>query len=125
MAISTRVLGLLAAAFLAAFPGAGSSAAEIKVMISGGMTAAYKELLPVFEQRTGNTVSTAYGPSMGTTVNAIHVCLARGEEADVLIMVKEALVQLIEQGKADGSTRVDLVRSPIGVAVRAGAAKPD
>lgn len=125
MAISTRVLGLLAAAFLAAFPGAGSSAAEIKVMISGGMTAAYKELLPVFEKRTGNTVSTAYGPSMGTTVNAIPVRLARGEEADVLIMVKEALVQLIEQGKADDATRVDLVRSPIGVAVRAGAAKPD
>jgi molybdate transport system substrate-binding protein len=125
MAISNRVLGILAFVILAALPDASSSAAEIKVMISGGLTAAYKELVPGFEQRSGNTVSTAYGPSMGTTVNAIPVRLARGEEADVLIMVKEALVQLIEQGKADGATRVDLVRSPIGVAVRAGAAKPD
>ena len=113
------------AALMAILPVAASPASEVKVMISGGMTAAYKQVVPVFERKTGLTVSTAYGPSMGTTPNAIPVRLARGEEADVLIMVKEALVDLIAQGKAIGATRVDLVRSPIGIAVRAGSLKPD
>src|SRR5207237_1412891 len=74
---------------------------------------------------TGNTVVTAYGPSMGTTQNAIPVRLARGEPVDVLILVGYALGDLIKQGKAVADSRVDLVRSPIGIAVKAGAPKPD
>jgi molybdate transport system substrate-binding protein len=62
---------------------------------------------------------------MGTTENAIPVRLARGEAADVLIMVGDALGLMIEQGWADPASRVDLVRSPIGMVVRAGAPKPD
>ena len=100
-------------------------ASEVRVMISGGLTPAYKELVPQFERTTGNTVVTAYGPSMGTTENAIPVRLARGEAADVLIMVGDALGLMIEQGRADAASRVDLVRSPIGMVVRAGAPKPD
>jgi len=65
-------LRALALAFAAALFLAGSAgAAEVRVMISGGLTAAYKELVPEFERSTGNKVLTAYGPSMGTTVNAI------------------------------------------------------
>lgn len=115
------VLGVLAAA--AAAPTAG--AAEVRVMISGGLSAAYKELVPQYEQMTGNTVITSYGPSMGTTTNAIPVRLARGEAADVLIMVGDALGVMISAGYALADTRVDLVRSPIGIAVRAGTPKPD
>jgi molybdate transport system substrate-binding protein len=62
---------------------------------------------------------------MGSTENAIPARLARGEDADVLIMVGDALGRMIEQGKAIAGTRVDLVRSPIGMVVRAGAPKPD
>jgi molybdate transport system substrate-binding protein len=102
-----------------------ASAAEIRVMISGGLTAAYKVLVPEFERATGHTVVTAYGPSMGTTVNAIPVRLDRGEPADVLIMVGYALKDLADKGKAIPDSRVDLVKSPIGVAVKAGAPKPD
>jgi molybdate transport system substrate-binding protein len=102
-----------------------ASAAEVRVMISGGLTAAYKELVPEFERATGNKVITAYGPSMGTTVNAIPVRLERGEPADVLIMVGYALGDLIKQGKVTADSRVDLVKSPIGMVVRAGAPKPD
>jgi molybdate transport system substrate-binding protein len=102
-----------------------ATAAEIKVMISGGLTAAYRELVPKFEETTGNKVTTAYGPSMGTTVNAIPVRLARGEPADVLIMVGYALADLAKQGKVVATSQVDLVRSPIGLAVRAGAPVPD
>src|SRR6201991_32233 len=103
----------------------GASAAEVRVMISGGLTAAYKELVPEFERQTGNKVITAYGPSMGTTVNAIPVRLERGEPVDVLIMVGYALGDLAKQGKVIAGSSVDLVKSPIGMAVKSGAPKPD
>ncbi len=125
MKIATIVARLAGAAIIALSVHGAAAAAEVKVMISGGLSAAYKELVPQFEKATGNTVVTAYGPSMGTTENAIPVRLARGEAADVLIMVGDALGKMIEQGKAQEGTRVDLVRSPIGMVVRAGATKPD
>jgi molybdate transport system substrate-binding protein len=115
------VLGLAAAVLLANAAGA----AEVRVMISGGLTAAYHALVPEFERVTGNKVLTAYGPSMGTTVNAIPIRLQRGEPADVLIMVGYALGDLVKQGKVVADSRVDLVKSPIGIAVRSGAPKPD
>jgi len=102
-----------------------ASAAEVRVMISGGLTAAYKELVPEFERVTGNRVLTAYGPSMGTTINAIPIRLERGEPADVLIMVGYALGDLIKQGKVVADSRVDLTKSLIGVVVKSGAPKPD
>jgi molybdate transport system substrate-binding protein len=102
-----------------------ASAAEVRVMISGGLTAAFNALVPEFEKTSGNKVLTAYGPSMGTTVNAIPVRLERGEPADVLIMVGYALGDLIKNGKVVADSRVDLVKSPIGVAVKTGAPKPD
>jgi molybdate transport system substrate-binding protein len=94
-------------------------------MISGGLTAAYKVLVPEFERLTGHKVLTAYGPSMGTTINAIPIRLERGEPADVLIMVGYALGDLIKQGKVIAGSRVDLSKSLIGVVVRSGAPKPD
>lgn len=102
-----------------------ASAAEVRVMISGGLTAAHKALVPEFERVTGHKVLTAYGPSMGTTANAIPMRLERGEPVDVLIMVGYALDDLVSKGKATGDSKVDLVRSPIGVAVKSGAPKPD
>jgi molybdate transport system substrate-binding protein len=102
-----------------------ANAAEIRVMISGGLTAAFNALVPEFERTTGHKVITAYGPSMGTTPNAIPVRLERGEPADVLIMVGYALGDLIKQGKVVADSRVDLVNSKIGIAVKAGAPKPD
>ena len=115
----TLALGVAAALWLAG----SAQAAEVHVMISGGLSAAYNALVPEFEKATGNKVITAYGPSMGTTVNAIPMRLERGEPADVLILVGYALGDLIKKGKA--SDRVDLVNSKIGVAVKAGSPKPD
>jgi molybdate transport system substrate-binding protein len=89
------------------------------------LTAAYNALVPEFERTTGNKVITAFGPSMGTTVNAIPVRLERGEPADVLIMVGYALGDLIKAGKVVADSRIDLVKSPIGIAVKSGAPKPD
>jgi molybdate transport system substrate-binding protein len=115
------LLGLAGALLLAG----SATAAEVRVMISGGLTTAYNALVPEFERATGNKVLTAYGPSMGTTVNAIPIRLERGEPADVLIMVGYAIGDLVKQGKVTAESRVDLVKSPIGIAVKSGAPKPD
>jgi molybdate transport system substrate-binding protein len=100
-------------------------AAEVKVMISGGFSAAYNQLVPEFERVTGNKVTTAYGPSMGATPEAIPNRIQHGESVDVVIMVGSALDVLIKNGKVASDSRVDLAKSTIGVAVREGAPKPD
>ncbi|KVS11209.1 substrate-binding domain-containing protein [Burkholderia multivorans] len=100
-------------------------AAELHVMSSGGFTAAYKALGPRFAADTGNTLDTTLGPSMGKSPEAIPNRLARGEPADVVIMVGYALDELIRQGKVVPGSRVELADSRIGMVVREGAAKPD
>jgi molybdate transport system substrate-binding protein len=102
-----------------------AGAAEIKVMISGGFSAAYKQLVPQFEKMTGHKVETAYGPSMGDTPQAIPNRLERGEPADAVIMAGSAVDTLIKKGKVAANGRFDLAESIIGVAVREGAPKPD
>jgi len=125
MRISTHFRSLALGVAGALLLSGAAGAAEVRVMISGGLTAAYKALVPEFERQTGNKVLTAFGPSMGTTVNAIPVRLERGEPADVLIMVGYALGDLVKKGKVVAGTEVDLTRSPIGISVKAGAPKPD
>jgi molybdate transport system substrate-binding protein len=98
---------------------------EIKVVTSGGFTAAYLELVPAYEGATHNKLLTEFGPSMGTTHNAIPVRLDRGEAIDVVILAAPALDDLIKQGKVRPGSRVDLVQSKIGMAVKAGAPRPD
>jgi molybdate transport system substrate-binding protein len=98
---------------------------QITVVTSGAFTAAYLELAPEYERATHDKLVTEFGPSMGTTQNAIPVRLERGEEIDVVIMAAPALEALIEQGKVRADSRVDLVRSYIGMAVKSGAPKPD
>lgn len=100
-------------------------AADIKVVTSGAFTAAYLKLVPEYEHATHNKLVTEFGPSMGTTHNAIPLRLERGEEIDVVIMAAPALADLIKQGKVRADSRVDLVQSKIGMAVKAGAPKPD
>jgi len=98
---------------------------EIKVVTSGGFTAAYLEVVPEYEGATHNKLVTEFGPSMGTTHNAIPIRLERGEAIDVVIMAAPALDELIKQGKVRAGSRVDLVQSKIGMAVKAGAPHPD
>jgi molybdate transport system substrate-binding protein len=116
--INLTALALLAFSALA-------QAEEVRVMTSGGFTAAYKILGPKFAAATGNTLATSLGPSMGKAPEAIPNRLARGEHADVVIMVGYALDDLIKQGKVDPASRVELADSRIGLVVREGAPTPD
>jgi len=98
---------------------------EIKVMTSGAFTAAYLELVQQFEQLTRHTVVTSFGASMGDAPDSVPVRLARGEAVDVVILVAGALDELIKSGTIAAASRVELARSAIGLAVRAGAPRPD
>jgi molybdate transport system substrate-binding protein len=71
------------------------------------------------------TVVSAFGGSMGNAPDAIPQRLARGEPADMIILARSALDQFANQGVVRPESRVDLVDSRIGLAVRAGAPKPD
>ncbi len=114
LALAIAVLALPAALF-----------AQLQVIMSGGFAAAYQELLPEFEKTAGITVTTLRGQSQGDAPTAIGAQLRRGVPADVVIMSKEGLDQLIADGRIVARTNVDLARTPLGVAVRAGAPKPD
>jgi molybdate transport system substrate-binding protein len=113
-------------AFILVLASVGAACAgELRVMTSGAFTAAYLELVPQFEHSTGNNVVTAFGASMGNAPDSIPMRLQRGEAVDVVILANSALDQLITQGKVLRGSRVDLVRSSIGVVVRAGTPKPN
>jgi len=102
-----------------------AQAGEVRVVTSGAFTAAYLELVPQFERTAKQTVVTAFGPSMGSAPDSIPSRLERGEAIDVVILAAPQLDALIAQGKVVAGSRVDLVRSAIGVAVRSGAPRPD
>lgn len=98
---------------------------EIVLMTSGGFAAVSDELKPGFERSSGHKVSTVYGSSMGGAPDSIPARLARGEAADVVVLARPALDQLVAQGKVVPGSQVDLVHSLIGLSVRKGAPRPD
>lgn len=100
-------------------------AADIRVVSSGGFAQAYKNLAPAYERASGDHLLSEWGPSMGSTKNAIPARLARGEQIDVVIMVGDALDKLMQEGRLVPGSKVVLANSPIACAVRHGAAKPD
>ena len=102
-----------------------ANADEIHVASSGGFAAAYRALAPGFEARTGHTLVAVWGPSMGETSGAIPKRLERGEPIDVVIMVGDALDKLVQQGRVEDAGHRLLANSKIGVAVKAGAPRPD
>jgi molybdate transport system substrate-binding protein len=102
-----------------------AASAQLKVLISGGFSGAYEQLLPEFERTTGIKVSTGSGSSQGSGPQTIGAQLARGVPADVVILSREGLDELIVANRIVAGTDVDLARTPLGVAVRAGAQKPD
>jgi len=91
---------------------------EIKVITSGSFAAAYNILAPEFERATGIKLVTAYGSSSGGAVDSIPSRLARGESADIIILSRSSLDNLTAEGEVVAESRVDLVRSSIGMAVR-------
>src|SRR5262245_30147062 len=98
---------------------------DIVVMTSGAFTAPLQEAAPWFERRTGHDVVAVLGASTGGAPDSLPARLGRGERADIVIASAQAIDALIASGEVEPGSRRDLVLSRIGVAVRAGAPKPD
>ena len=101
-----------------------ASADDIVVMTSGAFTAANLELSEQFSHATGHRFITAT-TTMGVGRESIPNRLAAGEPADLVIVASADLESLIGQGRIVQGSRVDLAKSSIALAVRAGAAVPD
>ena len=102
-----------------------SNSTEIRVLCSGAFRPAFEVLAPAFESASGHKLAIAWGSSVAGAPTSIPNRLERGDPVDLVIMAGEGVDKLIGMGRITAGSRVDLARSGIGVAVRAGAARPD
>ena len=92
----------------------------MKGLFSNGVKAVVLDLLPEFERANGVTPAITWA-----STNVLMEEIRKGATGDLAILTDEAIDGLIRQGKMVAGSRVDLVRSAIGVAVRQGGPKPD
>jgi molybdate transport system substrate-binding protein len=92
----------------------------MKLLCSNGVKAVMLELLPGFERATGSKADITWA-----STNMLMEMIGKGARGDLAILTDEAIDTLIGQGEMAAGSRVDLARSMIGIAVRAGAPKPD
>jgi molybdate transport system substrate-binding protein len=97
-----------------------ANAAEIKVLSTQAPEVAVRELLPQFEKASGHKVTIIFTGTLD-----VNKRLAAGETYDLLIMASDSIDGHIKGGKLVAGSRVDLAKSGVVVAVRAGAPKPD
>jgi molybdate transport system substrate-binding protein len=102
------------------FTSSAVSAAEIKVLASGATKEVVDEILPAFEKSSGHKVVIAF-----TGTANIKKRIAAGEVYDLVIVGGPVIDAFIQQGTIAKGSRTDLMKSGVGVAVRAGAPKPD
>jgi molybdate transport system substrate-binding protein len=104
----------------AATQGAGSNGDPLRVFTTRSIATVLAKMGASFERRTGRklSITTDVAIRMVRQINA-------GEPFDLLVAAPAQIDELIKAGKIIPETRTDLARSGIGVAVRAGAPKPD
>ena len=95
-------------------------AADIRVMSSLATREAWLELVPQFEKASGHRVKIDWVGSQDMMKR-----LRGGEVVDLVVLSASGIDELIKEGRLAPGSRVDLASSVIGVAVRAGARKPD
>jgi molybdate transport system substrate-binding protein len=96
-----------------------ANAADIRVYTSGAPAEVQKTLAPTYATATGNHLVLTIG-----TLAAI-VDKAAVEPFDAVVLAAPAINTLDQKGVLLPSSRIDLARVGIGVAVRAGAPRPD
>jgi molybdate transport system substrate-binding protein len=96
----------------------GAKAAEIKLMCSGAMRPALEELAPQFERASGHKLAISYA-----STGAIRERALAGDARDLVIFAGPAVEDVVSAGKL--AAKADLVRSGVGVGVRAGSPRLD
>jgi molybdate transport system substrate-binding protein len=120
--MDTRVLMRLAAAAAGCLmlSAAVGHAAELKVFTSVALTQALNELAPIFEQKTGNKLNISYDLAAVQKKRVLD-----GERADVIILTRAMMEDLAKQNKLASPNIVNVAGTPVALAARTGAAKPD
>jgi molybdate transport system substrate-binding protein len=95
-------------------------ASVIRILSTLAVQGALPRLVADFERSAGARVAAEFAPTNGAVAR-----IRAGETADVAILTREGIDELAGLGLLDGGSVVDLVQSLIGLAVKAGAAKPD
>lgn len=95
-------------------------AAEISVLSAGGIRQPLDELIPQFERASGHKVTARF---MGAPT--VKAQIEGGAAFDVAVATTSVIDDLVKVGKIAGATRAELARAGVGIAVRAGARKPD
>lgn len=108
------------AAILAVLLVCRADAAQLTAWSSNGVREAFVELIPQFEKTTGHRVMVSWDGTLN-----IRKRIDSGEVADLVFMPAADVDALIASGGLMPGSRVDLAKSIVGVAVRAGVAKPD
>jgi molybdate transport system substrate-binding protein len=116
LAVAASVLGLALTMTTTTSP----RAAELKVLAGGSMTAALKELGPQFEAASGHKV----GIQFGSTPDLIKQ-VASGAPFDLGVVPVDVYKDEAARAKFAGGPTIDIARVGYGIAVRAGAPKPD
>jgi len=95
-------------------------AAEITILAGQGVVSGLVDLAPAFERATGHKVIVSFeaGPSLMQKVTS-------NAPADLVATGPQAVDDYIVKSKIVASTRVDFAKAGVGVAVKAGAARPD
>ena len=110
----------IAGALSALVAGAAANAADITVVASGGpLPDVMGTLVPMFESATGNKVKISFkgGPAITADV--------KQGAADLVVTGTEVVDELAKAGDVVGNGKTLLMISKVGVAVKAGAPKPD
>ena len=94
--------------------------ATIRLFVSNSMRGVMDELLPQFERKTGDKVDVSYDPA-----KLMMERIQRGEAADVVIIGGGGVEELEKAGKIAAGTARVISSCGVGVAVKAGAPKPD
>src|SRR5882757_6649852 len=105
---------------LALLPAAGAEAAELKVIAGGSMTSLLKELGPQFEQISGHKLSIHFD----STPNII-ARINEGTPFDLVVVPIDVFKNADTKAHFAAGPAIDIARVGYGVAVRAGAPKPD
>lgn len=111
---------LIAAAACGLLLAGSAQSAEITVLSTGALREIVTELLPQFEKSSGHKLAITWS---GTA--KIKQQIGDGDAYDLVIVGVPEIEAFIQAGKVRTGSRVDLVRSGVGVAVKAGALKPD